>query len=98
LFQGRQKRLVSQGPASLLVGTEEFYVFFPRHPGEEGSPVRGEFEQGTNPHHSVVPTAHVGGGKDFKVALVVFVTKQRLLSSVSPLGDVMGKARCDNTC
>jgi len=35
---------------------------------------------------------------EFKVALVICVTKERLLSPVSALSDVMGKARCDNTC
>ncbi len=34
----------------------------------------------------------------FQVALVIFMTKERLLSAVSPLGDVMGQTRCDNRC
>ncbi len=34
----------------------------------------------------------------FQVALVIFMKKERLLSAVSPLGDVMGQTRCDNTC
>jgi hypothetical protein len=33
----------------------------------------------------------------FQVALVIFVTKKRLLSTFSPLSDVMGKTRSDNT-
>jgi hypothetical protein len=33
----------------------------------------------------------------FAVALVIFVTKRILLSTVSPLSDVMGKTRSDNT-
>jgi hypothetical protein len=32
------------------------------------------------------------------VAVIVLATKERLLAAVTTLGDVMGKARCDNTC
>ena len=46
--QWNQKRLVSQGPPRVLVGTEDFDVLFTQHPGEDRSPVRGEFEQGTD--------------------------------------------------
>jgi hypothetical protein len=41
---------------------------------------------------SLAPMSH-----QFPVALVIFVTKKRLLSTVSPLSDVMGKTRSDNT-
>ncbi len=61
LFQHRQKRLVCQGTGRYAVCTEELYVLVSEHPGKEGSPVRGEFEQGTDLDQSVVPTAHVGG-------------------------------------
>jgi hypothetical protein len=36
--------------------------------------------------------------KKAEVALIVLVTKERLLAAVTTLGDVMGKARWDNTC
>jgi hypothetical protein len=42
---------------------------------------------------SVAPLCH-----EPDVALVIFVTKERLLPAVSSLSDVMRKARCDNTC
>jgi hypothetical protein len=42
---------------------------------------------------SVAPLCH-----ELDVALVIFVTKKRLLPAVSALSDVMRKARCDNTC
>jgi hypothetical protein len=41
---------------------------------------------------SAAPLSH-----QFQVALVIFVTKERLLSAVSALGDVMGQTSCDNT-
>jgi hypothetical protein len=36
--------------------------------------------------------------KKADVALIVLVTKERLLAAVATLGDVMGRAKCDNTC
>ena len=42
---------------------------------------------------SAAPLPH-----QFQVALVIVVTKERLLPAVSPLGDVMGQARDDDAC
>jgi hypothetical protein len=42
---------------------------------------------------SAAPFCH-----QFQVVLVVFVTKKRLLPAVSPLSDMMGKTRGDNSC
>ncbi len=44
------------------MGTQEFYILFGKHPGEEGTPVRDQFEQGSHPHQRVVLSAHVGPG------------------------------------
>jgi len=46
----------------MLVGTQEFYIPFTNHPGEEGTPVGGQFEQESHPHQRVVLSAHVGSG------------------------------------
>jgi hypothetical protein len=42
---------------------------------------------------SAAPLCH-----ELDVALEISVTEKRLLSAVPALGDVMRKARCDNTC
>ena len=55
LFQRRQKRLVSWRSAGMLVGTEQFYVLFPNHPGEEGTPVGSQRVQGSDPHQGAIP-------------------------------------------
>jgi hypothetical protein len=62
LFERRQKRLFSQRSAGLVVTTSEFYVPFSNRSGEEGTPVGGQFEQGSHPHQRVVLSAHVGRG------------------------------------
>src|SRR5271157_5383719 len=35
---------------------------------------------------------------ELEVVLVIFITKERLLSAVSPLGDMVGHARSYHTC
>jgi hypothetical protein len=57
LFERRQKVLVSQWSARVLVGTQEFDVFLSDHPGEKGSPVGGQLEQRTDLDKRVVPSA-----------------------------------------
>jgi hypothetical protein len=42
---------------------------------------------------SAAPMCH-----QFQVALVIFITKERLLAAISPLRDVMRQTRCDHTC
>jgi hypothetical protein len=60
LFQCRKKRLVAQWPAGLLVSAKEFDILLSQHPGKKGTPVRRKFEQGTDPHHDVIPAPCMG--------------------------------------
>ena len=62
LFERRQKRLLSQWSAGMLVGTQDFEVLFANDPGEEAAPLGGQLEQGRDPHQRVVPSSYVGGG------------------------------------
>ena len=62
MFERRQKRLLSQWSAGMLVGTQDFEVLFANDPGEEAAPLGGQLEQGSDPHQPVVPSTHMGGG------------------------------------
>jgi len=88
LFEPRQKRLLSQWSAGVLVGTQQSYVLFSNHSGEESTPVGGQVDQGSHSNERVVLTAHVGGGA---TPPVIFITKERRLPAVSPPSDVKGQ-------
>jgi hypothetical protein len=47
---------------SLLLGTQQFYVFFSNHPGEKGASVGGQFDQWSDPDQRVILATHMGGG------------------------------------
>ena len=53
-------------------------------------------------HQTVRPDLDLVGAApvrhEFDVTLVIFVRKKGLLPAVAALGDMMGQARCDDTC
>jgi len=85
----------------MFVGAKDFDVLFANHPGEEATPVWGQLQPGSNPYQRVRPDLHLMSPAPFThkfpVSLVIVVTKERPLPAVSPLGDVVGHSRCDNT-
>jgi hypothetical protein len=87
LFERRKKRLLSKRSTGVLVGTQEFHILFDQMDMIGQQAVCSDLD--------IVSRAPMS--YQFPVALVIFVTKKRLLSTVSPLSDVMGKTTCDNT-
>jgi len=53
-------------------------------------------------HQAVRPDLDLVGGAplrhELQVGLVIFIAKERLLPAVSPLGNVVRQARCDDSC
>ena len=57
-----EKRLLSERPAGVLVGAEDFQVVPADDPGQEPAPVGLELEQGTDTDQSVVLPAEMCRG------------------------------------
>jgi len=59
-------------------------------------------EMEVNGHQAVHPDLDCVGGAslrhELQVGPVIFIAKERLLPAVSPLGDVVRQARCDDSC
>ena len=102
MIQSRQKRLSSQRPAGTLLGTERSYVCFAKPAGEEGSSVGVLFQPASLGQAAVRPDFNPATAArsphQIETALIIFVTKQRLLSAVRALGDATAQTRRDNPC
>jgi hypothetical protein len=60
LFDRRQKLLVTERSARVLVGTQDLEVLFANDPREEPTPGGRQLEQGSDACQRVVPAARVG--------------------------------------
>src|SRR5262245_43274394 len=59
LFERRHEFRRSQRSAGTLVCSQCLDVLLPDHTGEDTTPVRGQFGQGSDPHERVVSPSHV---------------------------------------